>query len=381
MSMSYAKKRAKQAARKARKDRKKARKEPDRSTADMSDYRKPTRPDWLSEGLVETLERACQAPIDSFRRLRGVTTVRDTADGPYIHIDRGASVLAVAHLDTVQSAAPKWLSPWIVNTPDLDDRLGVWILLSLLPRLHPDVKYDVLLCDSEEVGQSTAKDFAKAIGTDHRYNWLIEFDRKGVDVVTYDYDADGWDELLAAEGLTIGSGAFSDISYLESMGVKGVNFGCGYHGAHRPDCWADLRETKLQVDRFADFFRQYHAVRFPHVERDVRGFYGGGGWSGPYSSRSYNAHRQEVTTYHRRPEPTIQLDEDDDAGVASAFWDDDDDDQSHEPVDHSVVYCCYCFSEGWAGEDQCVDCGAILDPYDWLTEAECLAALDAIDRQ
>ncbi len=373
MSMSYATKQAKKAARKARKAAKKAAtKEPERPTADMSTYRKPARPDWLTEGLVETLERACQAPIDAFRRLKAATTVQETPDGPFIHIDRGASVLAVAHLDTVQSAKPQWLSPWIINTPDLDDRLGVWILLSLLPRLHPDVKYDVLLCDSEEVGESTAKDYAKAIGTDHAYNWLIEFDRKGVDVVTYDYDADGWDETLAAEGLTIGSGAFSDISYLEALGVKGVNFGCGYYRAHSKDCWADLRETRLQVDRFADFWRQYSGVRFPHVERDVRGFYGRG-WSGPYQSRSYNAHRSEVTTYHKRPEPTIHTDEDDIGETASIVWDDDD--ESYERVEHSVVYCCYCYSESWAGDDQCLNCGAMLDDYDWMTEAECAAAL------
>jgi len=202
------------------------------------------------------LNTICRQPISAFRSLGDVT---DTPHGPMIHIDNGGSVLAVAHLDTVSSANPKWVGDYRIQTPDLDDRLGVWVLLDLLPSLG--VKgYDVLLCDSEEVGNSTAQYFPQ---TDS-YNWLFEFDRAGMDVVTYQYGDSHWDGTLASYGFDVSYGAFSDISYLEHLGVKAVNVGVGYHQQHTSKCHADLRLTVANAMRFVEFYNDNRHTIFPH---------------------------------------------------------------------------------------------------------------------
>lgn len=204
----------------------------------------------------KNLNSICRMPIGAFRPLGDVT---DTEHGPMIHIDNGGSVLAVAHLDTVDSAKPKWKGKYRIQTPDLDDRLGVWALLDLLPSLGLS-GYDVLLCDSEEIGCSTAQFFPQ---TD-QYNWLFEFDRAGTDVVTYQYGDDGWDETLASYGFDVARGAFSDISYLEHLGRKAVNVGVGYHRQHTRKCHADLRFTVANAMRFAEFYKDHKHHVFEH---------------------------------------------------------------------------------------------------------------------
>ena len=134
---------------------------------------------WLR--LFDMLDKRLTMPIDAFRSLG---TVTETKDGPLIYIDRGSPILGVAHLDTVANGnlpKPKWLNgpdgfP-IVNSIALDDRLGAWVLLDLLPSLG--LTFDVILCDSEERGRSTAESFQPT----REYNWGFEFDRAGTDTV------------------------------------------------------------------------------------------------------------------------------------------------------------------------------------------------------
>ena len=135
------------------------------------------------------------------------------------------------------------------------------MLLDLLPSLGI-TGYDVLLCDSEEIGCSTAQFLPQ---TD-QYNWLFEFDRAGTDVVTYQYGGDEWDDTLASYGFDVAHGAFSDISYLEHLGRKAVNVGVGYHRQHTKKCHADLRFTVANAMRFAEFYRDHQHHVFEHTD-------------------------------------------------------------------------------------------------------------------
>jgi len=214
---------------------------------------------------IKNLLRCCKNDIEWFARF-GDTT--DTIDGPLTLQDNGASILGVAHLDSVMFSKPKLdtnkKSPSI-QCPQLDDRLGAWVLLHVLPSLG--VKCDVLLTDSEECGRSTARHFEPP----KDYNWIFSFDRAGRDVVMYDYESDETLDLLSGHGLSVGWGSFSDICFLEHMGVTGFNFGVGYHLQHTAKCYANLRHTLEMAGKFATFARDHQDTPMPWTPTDYYG--------------------------------------------------------------------------------------------------------------
>lgn len=216
-----------------------------------------------------------------------------TKHGPLVHLSTGVSrVLGVAHLDTVDfrdnytisgvrldnfgsagrhgrffrpakqpiPAPETHCDRYVSKCPQLDDRLGAWVLLELLPSLG--VATDVLLTDSEEVGQSTAQYFAEKCSQE--YNWIYSFDRAGSDVVCYTYETPELVELLEEVGFAVGHGSYSDICYLTSLGVSGANFGTGYHSQHTPHCYADLLETINSAKRFQHFYRENKGSRLDY---------------------------------------------------------------------------------------------------------------------
>lgn len=170
--------------------------------------------------------------------------------------ETGSKILAVAHLDTVA-----WANPFerraqfleteggtVVYSRALDDRLGAYIILELLPKLG--LNFDVLLTVGEENGRSTAAFFDP---TDHDYNWMIEFDRGGSDVVMYQYEDSATADLVRDTGARVEEGIFSDISFLEQLGIKGFNWGVGYQDYHGPKAHAWLDDTFKMLAYFLRF--------------------------------------------------------------------------------------------------------------------------------
>lgn len=195
----------------------------------------------------------------------------DNPGGELYFRDNGADVLAIAHLDYVEWAPPRKHGP-IIRAPQLDDRLGVWVLLNVLPKLG--VKVDVLLTDHEEMGASTGQYFQ---GKD--YNWMFEFDRKGFDVVMYQYDDPYYVELLEKAGFVPGWGSFSDICLMDHFLVTGFNFGVGFYNEHTWKCHADIRVTIQQAKRFAKFWQAHKCEAFPYVEeKEANAFFDDDGW-------------------------------------------------------------------------------------------------------
>jgi len=206
------------------------------------------------------LKRRLTAPIEDFRRL-GDTV--DTEHGPLTWIDRGGDVLAVAHLDYVLwNPKPKITRQYenvkIRKCPQLDDRLGAWMVLDVLPRAG--IRCDVLLTDSEELGKSTAQFFQPP----KQYNWLMQFDRAGSDAVMDAFEDDYSESLLEYYGYQVGSGSFTDICYLEHLECKGFNFGVGYHGQHTKKCYANLTETFNSFRKVQSMWKDCEDVHMPH---------------------------------------------------------------------------------------------------------------------
>ena len=187
----------------------------------------------------------------------------------YIYKDNGANILAVAHLDNVNDNThfhilkgfDKEYGDAILSTR-VDDRLGAYIILEVLPK-H-GIKYDILLCDEEEVGKSTAELFK----TDKQYNWGFEFDRRLDGVVTYMYGGHGnkdWDNLLEPYFKKVHVGSTSDISKLSHLGCKFMNIGVGYDREH--DAFAHFFPalTNKQIGLFVNFYGHNHKIHYPHV--------------------------------------------------------------------------------------------------------------------
>lgn len=227
----------------------------------------------------DTLRSICQMPETDFAQAYGLGMTEVDQNAPsdwYAYRDNGSDILAVAHLDTVSGADARTCN--FVNTADgpvvysraLDDRLGAYIILDLLPRLG--IEFDILLTVGEETGQSTALFFDPPKGKD--YNWLIEFDRGGTDVVTYQYEDDHTSNLVVASGAKMGDGIFSDISYMDHLEVKAFNWGVGYQDYHSARSHAFLNDTVDMVARFMEFHTVNADVYLPHEKaaRDTWGY-------------------------------------------------------------------------------------------------------------
>ena len=207
------------------------------------------------------LKQMCNSPIKTFY---SVGDVKDTKDGIYIYKSRPENkVLAVAHLDTVLNQKHFYKTnrnkDVLVFNACLDDRLGVYTILDLLPQLN--IHYDILLTEGEESGNSTAQYFE----AEKSYNWMFSFDRRGEDVVMYQYDDEPTRGLLKSSGFKPAIGSFSDIAFLEHLQIKGFNIGTGYEGEHTSTSYASMNVLTRQVQRFQHFYEKNKDIKLAHI--------------------------------------------------------------------------------------------------------------------
>lgn len=201
-------------------------------------------------GAIHICENYLEAKFDSTFR--------------YLYKDNKSNILAVAHLDTVEDhyktkiTTPKLLTDGnMVNSINLDDRLGVAIILQHLKQ--ENIIPDILLTTDEEIGRSSASNFL----SNKEYNWVFEFDRRGSDVVLYDYQDEYSESVARNSGYNIEIGLFSDICSLD-LGVKAFNFGCGYHYEHTLNCTAKMPTVDKIVRKFSQFYHLNKDVKMPH---------------------------------------------------------------------------------------------------------------------
>ncbi len=168
-----------------------------------------------------------------------------------IFIDNGGDILFVAHIDTVLPPKLKKQTAKRIHATGLDDRLGCLFALNLGIELGADI----LLTDDEEKCCSTAE-----YHVCKNYNWVVEFDRAGGDVVTYDNQSYAFNRVLI-EYWDIGYGSYSDISDLPTSACC-FNLGIGYQHAHSKDSYVDLKVLKTQIEKFRLFYDKYKDTKF-----------------------------------------------------------------------------------------------------------------------
>lgn len=192
--------------------------------------------------------------------------------GDYLtHVDNGSNVLGVCHTDTVMDwrthAAELGMflplssvanNGTVVESIQLDDRLGCFILAELLPAMG--ITLDFLFTDCEEIGASTAQGFRP----EKEYNWIVGFDRRGLDVVMYQYsDRKRWGEPIEEAGSELGLGSFSDISSMDHLGVVGFNWGVGYHTEHTHSCRCSVKDVLKSAETFSNFYEKWKDEELP----------------------------------------------------------------------------------------------------------------------
>lgn len=258
----------------------------------------------------DALKRVCEMHETDFEAAYGLRKVEidpmdlprfhDAEDNFYLHLDRGSDILAVAHLDTCvrhEQRTTQFLKTGggeeVCFSGALDDRLGAYTILELLPKLG--IEHDLLLTVGEEQGNSTAQFFDPPEGK--KYNWLIEFDRGGTDVVMYQYDSPELRALVRASGARPSDGSFSDIAYLGHLGSKGLNWGVGYRDYHTTRGHVWLQDYWMMIGHYLKFHKANADLILPHSRADERrnGWIGGGygsygvagGGSGPYGNGNW----------------------------------------------------------------------------------------------
>jgi len=278
-----------------------------------------------------------------------------TETSRYVHYDNGGKILAVVHLDTVQDCyynKLKQFSDPIVKVDaktgqmtftsiQLDDRLGLYYLLYVLPGLG--INYDILMTMDEEVGRSSANEFV----TTKDYNWVFQFDRHGFgNVVMYQYENKHMCDLLEDVGYDVQIGTFSDISSLEHLGVKGFNFGCGYINEHNNWCSTRTDWMAVCVNMFVEFYTAHVDEKFVHVKTAPKNY------RKSYSYYPTKSASDTLNNYVKQPDGSIIWD----GGTTSAS------DVYHPKYRAVPEYCTVCQTELYADEKTvCTECANIID--------------------
>lgn len=236
----------------------------------------------IPNNFPDLLRECCLATTDEiFNEMlpkHGFTTVHESNQRYALRVGATKDApMLLCHADTVRNGGagphPFSIEGTRVNSIALDDRLGLAILLWSIYNLVPNLgSCSMLVCDEEEVGRSTAKIFKSDLVEP---NWLMEFDRRGTDVVCYKYTSELFTSLIKHAGFSyVGNGSVSDISYLD-LGVVGMNVGVGYHSEHSDNCYANLTDTYAQMKRAIKFYEIFHKMRLEHKKAYTYGGYSG----------------------------------------------------------------------------------------------------------
>jgi len=220
----------------------------------------------MKEFNLERMREIFFAPIPWFEQFGEKI---DTPHGPLVYKDNGADVLCVCHLDCVQDRKHFRVreSKQTVHSAQVDDRVGAYVLLEMLPKLGVTVDY--LFTVGEEKGQSSAQYFK----TDKKYNWMMEPDRTGDDVVLYQYGYHSdkeWRAVLIEAGFKLSTGSYSDIGDLEGLGCKGMNIGVGYFEYHIPSAYVRLDILSKQIEKFVNFWKLNKDTHFAHKKAEYK---------------------------------------------------------------------------------------------------------------
>ena len=207
------------------------------------------------------------------KRLRELIEMRPCEilqDQTYYYQDNNSKVLAVAHADTVLES-PHYFRGIVDNedciiSAKLDDRLGIYAIETLNKQ---GFKMDVLLTDDEEIMQSTITEFEPP----KKYNWIVQFDRRGTGIVQYQYDDNEEFNKALKKVFKIHTGSASDISKISNWKTQAFNIGIAYHDEHKPFSYCIVSDFIDQMNRFKKFYLANKDKHYSHNPRPRSYYY------------------------------------------------------------------------------------------------------------
>ena len=210
------------------------------------------------------------------KKYRGKAVVHK---GGYILVPGKATVMLLAHLDTVHEKPVKYIctSPDgnILMSPQGiggDDRCGVYALV----KAHEaaSVKPWLLFTCDEEIGSIGADMFVseyikgKMPQGLHTLKLLIEIDRKGSkDAVYYECDNPELEAYITSKGFVTACDSFSDISVIApELGVAAVNLSSGYYNAHTLHEYINRKQINAVIQSVVEIIADATRPDFPKYD-------------------------------------------------------------------------------------------------------------------
>jgi hypothetical protein len=261
----------------------------------------------------EIFETICTMPQSELKKYVATELAKTHSDvysgDGFVYAQGKFPVLLVAHLDTVHKKLPDVILYDFVNdaysSPNGiggDDRCGVYMIFEVIKRFN----CSVLFCEDEEVGGIGASKFISTdLAKGLKFNYAIEFDRKGKnDAVFYDCDNEDFEDFITKEFYSTAYGSFSDISTLAPyLGCAAVNLSCGYYKAHTANEYVVAKEMDASIEAACDILeRTTEDDKFEYVEakynyRDYYGYQNYGYKHYGYASYGKQSYVSESYTY------------------------------------------------------------------------------------
>ena len=215
-----------------------------------------------------------------------------SADG-FVYAQGSYPVLLVAHMDTVHKKTPSIIAydadKKTASSPQGiggDDRCGIYMILEIIKKFA----CSVLFCEDEEIGGVGAEKFtASPVAQGLKFNYIIEFDRKGSrDAVFYDCDNEDFEKFITKEFFVTNYGSFSDISIIAPyLKCAAVNLSCGYYRAHTEQEYVVLAEMERVIDEACKLLdRTTEEDKFEYIEAQ----HSYGGYYDYYRKSYYNSY-------------------------------------------------------------------------------------------
>jgi hypothetical protein len=281
--------------------------------------------------VFESICRMTQEEVKTYVERELKITHKDVYVGDgYVYAQGTFPVLLLAHMDTVHKETPQLVlydpTNGSVSSPQGiggDDRCGVFMVLEIVKRFN----CSVLFCEDEEVGGVGARKFIQTdLAHELKFNYAIEFDRKGKnDAVFYDCDNEDFEEFITKEFYKTAYGSFSDISVVAPfLGCAAVNLSCGYYNAHSTKEYVVITEMITSINAACRILeRTTEKDEFEYIEATYNNYgwpgYGYNGYGNGYANYGYRQYNTGVSYYSRFWETEDEEENEDDVELYYLF--------------------------------------------------------------
>lgn len=268
--------------------------------------------------MKKTFKKICRMSQKSVKKY-AVECLSEThdkviAEDGFVYAEGKFPVLLVAHMDTVHKSLVKKVidKDGIISSPNGiggDDRCGIYMILQIVKQIN----CSVLFCEDEEIGGIGATKFTEtklAEELEEKFNYLIEFDRRGdKDAVFYECDNKDFEDFITKDFYKKAYGSYSDICTVAPvLKAAAVNLSCGYYKAHTTDeyvVWDEMQRSIAKAIKILNRTTEkdkFEYIPAPISINDYMGYGYGSGFYEDYYNYGYGENYYEITYLNAKDE-------------------------------------------------------------------------------